>query len=119
MNAEVLAAQLSAVLEDTQPDAVKIGMLGGADQVQAVVEVLRHFRPPNIVLDPVFASSGGVSLLGEAGRQLLVTELMPLCDFVTPNLAEAALLAGVQSMTLKLCGRLQRDCSNWEREPFS
>ncbi len=94
VKADVLAAQLSAVLEDTQPGAVKIGMLGGADQVQVVVDALRRFRPPNIVLDPIFASSGGVSLLDAVGRQLLVMELMPLCDLVTPNLAEAALLVG-------------------------
>ena len=94
VDAEVLAGQLSAVLEDTQPGAVKVGMLGGADQVQAVMDALRRFRPPNIVLDPVFASSGGVPLLDAAGRQLLVAELMPLCDLVTPNLTEAALLAG-------------------------
>ncbi len=94
VKADVLAAQLSAVLEDTQPGAVKIGMLGGAEQVQAVADALRRFRPPNIVLDPVFASSGGVPLLDAAGRQLLVMELMPLCDLVTPNLAEAARLVG-------------------------
>ena len=93
--AEVLAAQMDAVLEDTQPDAVKIGMLGGADQVQAVVDALRRFRRQNIVLDPVFASSGGVPLLDAAGRQLLAAELMPLCDLITPNLAEAALLTGL------------------------
>jgi len=92
VDAEVVAAQLSALLEDTQPDAVKIGMLGGASQVKAVTDVLRRFRPANIVLDPVLASSGGVALLDAAGRRLLLTELMPLCDLVTPNLDEAALL---------------------------
>ena len=92
VDAEVVAAQLSALLEDTQPDAVKIGMLGGAGQVQAVADVLRRFRPANIVLDPVLASSAGVPLLDAAGRQLLLAELMPLCDLVTPNLSEAALL---------------------------
>lgn len=95
VEAEVVAAQLSALLEDTQPDAVKIGMLGGASQVQAVADVLRRFRPASIVLDPVLASSGGISLLDTAGRQLLLTELMPLCDLVTPNLGEAALLTGL------------------------
>ena len=94
VDAEVVAAQLSALLEDTRPDAVKIGMLGGASQVKAVADVLRRFHPANIVLDPVLASSGGVPLLDAAGRQLLLTELMPLCDLITPNLAEAAQLAG-------------------------
>ncbi len=100
VEAEVVAAQLFALLEDTQPNAVKIGMLGGARQVQAVADVLRRFhsaniwRPANTVLDPVLSSSGGVPLLDAAGRQLLLTELMPLCDLITPNLNEAAFLTG-------------------------
>lgn len=94
VDAEVVAAQLSALLKDTQPNAVKIGMLGGASQVKAVADALRRFRPANIVLDPVLSSSGGVALLDAAGRRLLLTELMPLCDLVTPNLMEAALLVG-------------------------
>lgn len=95
VDAEVVAAQLSTLLEDTLPDAVKIGMLGGASQVKAVADAMRRFRPANSVLDPVLASSGGVPLLDAAGRQLLLTELMPLCDLVTPNLSEAALLTGL------------------------
>ena len=86
---DMLAAQLNAILEDTRPDAVKIGMLGGAAQVRVVADALRRFRPPNVVLDPVLASTGGVPLLDEEGRRLLLTELLPLCDLVTPNLDEA------------------------------
>lgn len=90
--AEVLAAQIDAVLCDTQVAAVKIGMLGGAEQVRAVAALLRRYQPPNIVLDPVLASTGGVPLLDEAGRIALVSELLPLCHLVTPNLDEAAAL---------------------------
>ncbi|MBV9850437.1 MAG: bifunctional hydroxymethylpyrimidine kinase/phosphomethylpyrimidine kinase, partial [Armatimonadetes bacterium] len=91
---DILAAQLNAILEDTRPDAVKIGMLGGAAQVRVVADALRRFHPPNVVLDPVLASTGGVPLLDEEGRRALLTELLPLCDLVTPNLGEAGQLAG-------------------------
>jgi len=93
--AEVLAAQLEAIFSDSKIDAVKIGMLGGAEQVRVVADALRKYAPPNVVLDPVLASTGGVPLLDEAGRKALVSELMPLCDLVTPNLAEAATLTGL------------------------
>jgi len=95
--ADVLAAQLEAILSDTKVQAVKIGMLGGADQVRAVAAALRKYAPPNIVLDPVLASTGGVPLLDEEGRAALLTELMPLCDLVTPNLSEAAVLTGLSA----------------------
>ena len=54
-----------------------------------------NYAPPNVVLDPVLASTGGVPLLSAEGREALLAELMPLCDLVTPNLAEAALLTGL------------------------
>ena len=92
--ADVLAAQLDAIFSDIQVNAVKIGMLGGADQVRAVAAALRKYSPPNIVLDPVLASTGGVPLLDDAGRHALLTELMPLCDLITPNLDEAHVLTG-------------------------
>lgn len=93
--ADIVAAQLEAILSDTPPNAVKIGMLGGGDQVRVVADALRLFRPPNVVLDPVLASTSGVPLLDEAGRRLLIDELLPLCDLVTPNLAEATALTGL------------------------
>ncbi len=94
MAADILAAQIDAVLSDTKVSAVKIGMLGGAEQVRAVAAALRKYSPPDVVLDPVLASTGGVPLLDEAGVHVLRTELMPLCDLVTPNLMEAAFLTG-------------------------
>ena len=99
--ADVLAAQLDALLSDTPVQAVKIGMLGGADQVSAVAAALRKYTPPNVVLDPVLASTSGVPLLDDEGRDALLTKLMPLCDLITPNLAEASTLTGTSVDTLK------------------
>lgn len=92
---DVVASQLDAVLRDTWPDSVKIGMLGGAAQVSIVAKILRQHKVTNIVLDPVLASTGGVPLLDEPGRAALVRELAPLCQLVTPNLDEASVLETV------------------------
>lgn len=81
----VVAAQLETILADARPQAVKIGMLGGAAQVRVVADILRRAGQANIVLDPVLASTNGVPLLDEAGRALLVSNLAPLCALVTPN----------------------------------
>ncbi|HEX5322377.1 MAG TPA: bifunctional hydroxymethylpyrimidine kinase/phosphomethylpyrimidine kinase [Capsulimonadaceae bacterium] len=90
-----LTAQLDALFSDRIPEAVKIGMLGGEPQVKAVAAVLRAHRPPHIVLDPILASSSGTPLIDPPGFRALTTDLMPLCDLVTPNLAEAARLTGL------------------------
>jgi hydroxymethylpyrimidine kinase/phosphomethylpyrimidine kinase/thiamine-phosphate diphosphorylase len=93
--AEVLADQLTALFEDAAPAAVKIGMLAGAPQVAAVAAALRRWRPPWVVLDPVLASTGGLPLLDAAGREALLEQLLPLTTVLTPNLAEAAALTGL------------------------
>jgi hydroxymethylpyrimidine kinase/phosphomethylpyrimidine kinase/thiamine-phosphate diphosphorylase len=93
--AEQVAAQLEALGLDLRLHAVKIGMLGSAEAVEAVVRFLDQYRPPNVVLDPVLASTGGVPLLDEVGRARLVNSLLPRVDLVTPNLGEAAALSGL------------------------
>jgi thiamine-phosphate diphosphorylase len=104
VSTEIVANQLEAVLSDTRFHAVKIGMLGGADQVRAVAEALRQFQPLHIVLDPVLASTGGVPLLDEAGRQALRSELFPLCELITPNQCEAEAFGGHSSQSMLVKG---------------
>ena len=89
-----VAAQIDAVFSDLAPAAVKIGMLFGPRHVRAVAAGLRRHGARNVVLDPVVASSGGGSLLSPAGLRAVRKDLLPLCDLVTPNLEEAAVLAG-------------------------
>jgi len=92
----ILREQLEAVFSDARNlGAVKIGMLGGAAQVRVVAEALRKWKPKNVVLDPVLASSGGVPLLDDPSA---LDELIPLCDLVTPNAHEPA---GGRSVLLK------------------
>lgn len=89
-----VAAQIDAVFSDLSPAAVKVGMLFGPAHVRAVAAGLRRHGACNVVLDPVLSSTGGVSLLSPAGLRALAKDLLPLCDLVTPNLEEAAVLAG-------------------------
>jgi hydroxymethylpyrimidine/phosphomethylpyrimidine kinase len=94
---DAIRRQAAAVLDDLSVRAIKIGMLGGAEQALAVAAVLRSPAASGIpvVLDPVIAPKAGVALLDEAGLDALGRELLPRVDLVTPNVAEAERLAGV------------------------
>lgn len=90
----LVAATLRSLGEDVSFAAVKIGMLGSAGVAEAVYAFLRRVRPPNVVLDPVLRSSSGKPLASGAALAVLRRKLLPLADVITPNVAEAAQLAG-------------------------
>jgi hydroxymethylpyrimidine/phosphomethylpyrimidine kinase len=89
---EMVSAQLDAVFGDLDIRVVKIGMLASDGVVEVVVEALRRYRPPFVVLDPVLAATSGSRLLSRAGLTILRRELLTHIDCLTPNIAEAAAL---------------------------
>jgi hydroxymethylpyrimidine/phosphomethylpyrimidine kinase len=91
---ELIISQVRAVAEDIGVDAVKIGMLGTAETVEAVVEALGHVGEAPVVIDPVMVSESGAVLLDEDARGALVERLLPLASMVTPNIPEALALTG-------------------------
>ena len=93
--AAFVTQQLDAVFDDVRVDAVKIGMLGTAEVVDAVAAVLAARRPPYVVLDPVMVAKSGDRLLTADSVAHLRDVLLPRVDLVTPNLPEAADLLGV------------------------
>jgi hydroxymethylpyrimidine/phosphomethylpyrimidine kinase len=88
--ATVVGTQLAAVLSDLRPAAVKIGMLGTAEIAAVVAAKARAGDLPNLVLDPVLASSSGFRL----GVTAAVKRLLPYATVVTPNREEASALVG-------------------------
>lgn len=91
----VIVAQVRAVAEDIGVDAVKIGMLGTAETVEAVVEALGFVGEAPVVIDPVMVAESGAVLLDEEARRALVEKLLPLAAVVTPNIPEARALTGL------------------------
>jgi len=90
----VVADQITAVVSDIGVDAAKTGMLASAAIVEAVAEAVSRFGVPNLVVDPVFVSKHGHRLLEEDAVSGLRDRILPLATLVTPNLPEAAGLAG-------------------------
>lgn len=90
--ADILKAQIQAVIEDIGVDAVKIGMLHSPEIVEVVAWAIDHFNLKKVVLDPVMVATSGDTLVGQETVQVLVRQLFPRALVVTPNLDEAALL---------------------------
>jgi hydroxymethylpyrimidine/phosphomethylpyrimidine kinase len=97
---EIIGAQIDAVFEDIRPDAVKIGMLGEATCMRAVRERLLEWRPANVVIDPVMVAKNGCPLMEPGAADILIREILPLADVLTPNIPEAERLAGMDIISV-------------------
>jgi hydroxymethylpyrimidine/phosphomethylpyrimidine kinase len=90
---DVIAAQLHAVFSDLSIGAIKTGMVGGEDAIEAVATGLMRFaQDVPIVVDPVMISTTGSRLLEKGAERALAQRLIPLATLITPNLQEAAAL---------------------------
>jgi hydroxymethylpyrimidine/phosphomethylpyrimidine kinase len=95
-----IVEQVRAVAEDIGVDAVKIGMVGNAAAIEAVLEALDLLPAAvPVVLDPVMVAESGGRLLEPDAERSLRERLIPRATVVTPNLMEAAALAGRDAAT--------------------
>jgi hydroxymethylpyrimidine/phosphomethylpyrimidine kinase len=106
---EFVRRQIDAVFDDVRIDALKIGMVGDADVIEAVAAGLRAHAGPPVVLDPVMIAKSGDRLLAERAVGALRRELLPLATVITPNIPEAAvLLGGEEARSIEQMGEAAR-----------
>jgi hydroxymethylpyrimidine/phosphomethylpyrimidine kinase len=91
--ADMVVAQIDAVVEDIGVDAVKIGMIGSAGIVHAVADRLEALAGVPVVFDPVMVATSG-SILADAETIRAFERLLRLARLATPNAPELAVLTG-------------------------
>jgi hydroxymethylpyrimidine/phosphomethylpyrimidine kinase len=95
----MIVAQVRAVAEDIGVDAVKIGMLGSAVSAEAVSSALDLLPPGTpVVVDPVMVAESGARLLDPDAPRALVDLVVARATVVTPNIPEARVLAGDETL---------------------
>lgn len=98
--ADLVTAQIEAVVGDLGADAVKTGMLATAAIAEAVAAAIRALELPQVVVDPVMIAKGGDALLDMDAVAAMKSELLPLAHVVTPNVPEAEVLADMPVRSL-------------------
>jgi len=87
-----LSSQIQSVLSDIHIDAIKIGMLHSAEVIQTVVDKIKLYNIPHIILDPVMVATSGDRLLQEEAIESLKKIAIPIATVITPNVQEAEIL---------------------------
>ncbi|MGC2765801.1 MAG: bifunctional hydroxymethylpyrimidine kinase/phosphomethylpyrimidine kinase [Candidatus Acidiferrum sp.] len=90
-----LREQLEVLVKDGDIAAVKIGMLGNRGNAVVVAEFLDAHTFAHVVHDPVMKSSSDSELLDAGGVKYVATELLKRSSVITPNIAEAEILTGI------------------------
>lgn len=99
MSADLVTAQIEAVVSDFGVHAAKTGMLANAAIVDAVAAAVADLEIPWLVVDPVLVSESGTPLLDDDAFGALKSELLKRAFLVTPNIPEAQVLSGVAIAT--------------------
>ncbi len=101
---EMVEAQIAAVLDDLPVAAVKTGLLGTPEVVGVVAARAGAGTLPRLVVDPVLVASTGRTLVTGETVDAYRRELLPEALVATPNLFEAAILAGEDPASIRDTG---------------
>ncbi|OHC71600.1 MAG: bifunctional hydroxymethylpyrimidine kinase/phosphomethylpyrimidine kinase [Rhodocyclales bacterium GWA2_65_20] len=93
IDADWVADQARALLEDMPVAAFKLGLLGSAEVVAVIAEILADYPDIPLVFDPVLASGRGDALADEETIAAMIELLLPQTTLLTPNSIEARRLA--------------------------
>lgn len=88
VDAELLASQLATVVQDRQPDAIKLGLIDHLDTIDVIVGLLTEYPSIPVIADPVLRASGGFNFSDEQLVDAYCQRLLPLSTLLTPNLPE-------------------------------
>jgi hydroxymethylpyrimidine/phosphomethylpyrimidine kinase len=100
---ERVRAQAEALLADMRVAAFKLGVLGSAENMRVIADILSELPEIPVVLDPVLASGRGDPLASDDMVQTLCELVVPQSTIATPNTLEAGRLGGAQKLLAMGC----------------
>ena len=103
LRADLVERQARRVLAESKVAAIKVGVLGSADNVRAVAAIAAEHAHVPLVLDPVLASGRGDVLASDSVLESLLEFLVPRATILTPNTLEAKLLGGEKRLLALGC----------------
>ncbi len=94
LDRQLVVRQIDSVAGDLPIAAVKTGMLGSVELIEAVAEAIERHGFATLVVDPVMVAKSGDPLIDDEAVEAMKRQLLPRATIVTPNRHEAARLVG-------------------------
>jgi hydroxymethylpyrimidine/phosphomethylpyrimidine kinase len=93
--AEIVGAQIDAVIKDISPNGIKTGMVSNQEIIETIVDRIKKYGLNILVVDPVMVAKSSDRLLQKEAEKSLIEELLPIAYLVTPNVLEAEIISGI------------------------
>ncbi|MEM1658443.1 MAG: bifunctional hydroxymethylpyrimidine kinase/phosphomethylpyrimidine kinase [Candidatus Jordarchaeales archaeon] len=97
---EIIMAQVDVLMEDVEVNAAKTGMLRDKETVEVVCAIEDEYGFP-LVVDPIIWAGSGERLASPSAERAIIDQLVPRATVVTPNIAEASLIADMQIKSVR------------------
>lgn len=111
VNSDTLIQQSRAVMEDLPVNAIKIGLLGSEENVEAVHEIILDYPDIPVVLDPIIYAGGGAELSSGDMIDAMQELLIPYVTVLTPNTLEALeMVPGADNSSAAISALLELGC---------
>lgn len=78
----VVSGQIEAVVNDVQPQVVKIGMIRSVEVLNVIIDMLVRYHPRHIIYVPIIYSSAGERLMSDEVALQVRSRLVPLCTLI-------------------------------------
>ncbi len=99
---ETVRGQVEAVINDVEPNVVKVGLIRTLATLNVIVDLLQKYRPACIIYDAVVRTAQGEQLIPDDVHNMIVRRLLPLCTVVIigKNQPAGKLPASVHAMAI-------------------
>ena len=90
--AEIVSGQIEAIMNDMQPNIVKVGMIRKVETLDVVIDALTKYRPEHIIYAPAIWSSNGDALMTEDVVSQIKYRLLPMCSVIVARKKESDIM---------------------------
>ncbi len=88
IDADWVSDQARAILEDIPIAAFKLGVMGSAENIAAIAEIVSDYPEIPLIFDPVLSSARGDEFANEEALEAMREMIIPQTTVITPNTLE-------------------------------